>query len=144
MRGNIAEDAAQVFFGVPAQILREIEDFARERGVAGDGCFLPRVRVGREHAQRDAGRESKARIRSGGGGRVRDFAGIQNGQRDGERNEFEARAFAGERTHALARPRRAFEQVVECGRRRRREGKTRAGARLLVGRPGHAIKPGKL
>ena len=104
MRGDVAENAAKIFFGVPAQVLREVENFARERGVAGDFDFLPRGGVGGQHAQRDARRESKRGVGRDGSGCVRDFAGIEYGQRDGKRRERDTGMLARERPQALARP----------------------------------------
>jgi hypothetical protein len=90
----------------------------REVRIAGDVDLPPRALVARCEPQHEAGAEPDRGAGNGAATGRRDFTALQDGERDGEREELEAGALSGVGPQRVARPARAAQQVVDRSRRR--------------------------
>ena len=113
MCDDIAKHAAQIFFGVPAQILRNKQDITRQREVPLGVHFTPRCFTGGSHAHGQRRGEFKGgccRVLAGA-----HFTAVQNFEAEAKGDDVEADCFAGVRYQPLTCPRRAPQQMIQRG-----------------------------
>ncbi|MBK7135702.1 MAG: hypothetical protein IPH73_05600 [Rhodocyclales bacterium] len=112
MRGDVADEAAQVLLGIPVEVAQdEAERFGEIGGAADAGAAHQRLPPLEQGQRRGGGQDDF----DGGFTRAEGFerAVGRDAELERQRPQHEARALAGEGSELRARPGRGGEQVVQ-------------------------------